>query len=64
MKKTTKSAVIGKHINSLLVYTTMVENASVKGDSEKMCNAMRWYNEAADALIGMGIPVVKYNPEV
>jgi len=25
---------------------------------------MQWYNQAADNLIAMGIPVVKYNPVV
>jgi len=63
--KLSKSAVnaVSRHINSLLVYTTMVSNAREKRDFEKMNNAMQWYNEAADALISMGVPVIKYKLE-
>ena len=64
MKKTTKSAVISKHINSLLCYKTMASEACDNQEYTKATQAMQWFNEAADALIGMGIPVIKYNIEV
>jgi hypothetical protein len=55
-KKTAK--IISAEINSLLCYSSMVSRRiEEKKDST---DAMQWYNEAADKLIAMGIPVVKY----
>jgi len=51
---------ISLYINGLMVYKTMVDTASSKKDQEKMLRAMQWYNREADALINMGIEVIKY----
>jgi hypothetical protein len=63
VKLSKKSAkVISQEINSLMCYSMMVNR---RIDEKQDCsNAMQWYNQAADNLIAMGIPVVKYNPEV
>ena len=55
--------VISNHINGLLVYATMVNNAREKRDFEKMNRAMQYFNGDADKLIDMGVPVIKYNLE-
>lgn len=63
--KLSKSAAnaVSRHINSLLVYTTMVSNAREKRDFEKMNKAMQFFNQDADKLIDMGVPVIKYKLE-
>ena len=63
MKLSKKSAkVISSEINSLLCYSSMV----IRRNEEKTdsSDAMQWYNQAADNLIAMGIPVVKYGEVV
>ena len=59
MKLSKKSAkVISQEINSLMCYSMMVSRRiEEKKDST---DAMQWYNQAADNLIAMGIPVFKY----
>ena len=63
MKLSKKSAkVISSEINALLCYSSMVHHRNEeKTDSS---DAMQWYNQAADNLIAMGIPVVKYGEVV
>lgn len=63
--KLSKSAAnaVSNHINGLLVYATMVNNAREKRDFEKMANAMKYFNGDADKLIDMGVPVIKYKLE-
>jgi len=61
--KLSKSAAnaVSNHINGLLVYATMVCNAREKRDFEKMSKAMQYFNQDADKLIDIGVPVIKYN---
>ena len=59
MNLSKKSAkVISDEINSLLCYSGMVNRQIEEKQNSSL--AMQWYNEAADKLIGMGIPVFKY----
>lgn len=59
-----QAAKISKDINSLLCYTRMVEEAHAEKDYKKMRECMNWFNDAADQLISLGIPVVKYRNSV
>ena len=52
---------ISKLINSLMCYEIMNRHALESNNRERAKNSRRWYNEAADSLISMGIHVVKFN---
>lgn len=63
MKLSKKSAkVISQEINALMCYSMMVNRRIDEKQDSSM--AMQWYNQAADNLIAMGIPVVKYSEVV
>ena len=61
MIKKTKNQLISKHINSLIVYRCRVDFEMARSNFAEARESMRWYNEAAELLIGMGIKVGKFD---
>jgi hypothetical protein len=51
---------ISELINTLCVYTTIVDDAVAKADTARADRAMTRYNEAGKELISAGIDVVLY----
>lgn len=54
-KKTAEE--ISVHINSLLVWNRIVQETT---DCDENRKNMKWFDEAADQLIALGVPVIKY----
>jgi hypothetical protein len=54
-KKTAEE--ISMHINSLLVWNRMIQETN---DSDELRKNMKRFDEAADQLCALGVPVAKY----
>jgi hypothetical protein len=54
---------ISSHINALMCYHGMVATYNEKNETTRAIKSMVYFNEAADALIAMGIEVNRYNLE-
>ena len=52
---------ISRHINGMSCYEILARSALESKEYDKFRNAVKWYNDEADALIAMGIEVVKYS---
>lgn len=48
---------ISMHINSLLVWNRMIQETN---DSDELRKNMKRFDEAADQLCALGVPVAKY----
>jgi hypothetical protein len=51
---------IAGNINSLLTFHSMVNDDIAKKDYDSAEKSMSWFNDAADKLIAIGIPVIRY----